>query len=230
MSFDPDHTADRSSRLSWVRPRWQVARDDPRIVVLALAALALAAGVYWYRGASSVPAAPAPQTEARPAGAPPTAGGDLATTTSTATTVVVHVAGAVARPGIVVVPNGARVVDAIDAAGGPVPDADLDRLNLAARVRDGDRVLVARAGDPPGPSITNDVPGSSPDGTATSPLDLNNATAADLEALPGIGPTLAAAIIAERDRRGGFGSVDDLRSVRGIGDQRFADLRELVTV
>jgi competence protein ComEA len=151
--------------------------------------------------------------------------------------VVVHVAGAVARPGVVELASGSRVIDAVEAAGGGLPDADLDRLNLAAKIVDGQRVLVQRVGDPPategsgsatpgGAGSSGATPGSSMGG----PLNLNTATLDQLDELPGIGPSLGAAIIAERDRRGGFKSVNELRDVRGIGEKRFADLRDLVTV
>jgi competence protein ComEA len=145
-------------------------------------------------------------------------------------TVVVHVAGAVARPGVLLMPEGARVIDAVEGAGGATADADLDRLNLAAVLADGQRIVVLAVGAPGGPGASGV---GDPGGTATDPaglLDLNLATAAQLEALPGIGPVLAAAILAERDRRGGFRSVNELREVRGIGEVRFADLRDLVTV
>jgi competence protein ComEA len=114
-----------------------------------------------------------------------------------------------------------------------LPDGDLDRLNLAAKVTDGQRVYVAKAGqsDPgaagDGASTGIDDPAA---GTTGGKVNLNTASQAQLEALPGIGPTYAEAIVAERQRRGGFTSVNDLRSVRGIGDKRFAELAPLVTV
>ncbi len=241
MSLDFDQGEDRfGRRFDAIRRRLGAARDDPRVGAAALAAVAVGAGVYWYRGASAVPDPPSsvPSTTASTV-ASAAAPIPLSTSTTSPATLVVHVAGAVARPGVVSIPGDARVVDAIDAAGGPVAGADLDRMNLAAPVHDGDRVLVARVGDPPSVPVTNSTaPGSAGPGSAgtgdaaepVAPIDLNTASAADLETLPGIGPTLAAAIIAERDRRGAFSSIDDLRSVRGIGDKRFAELRDLVTV
>ncbi len=145
---------------------------------------------------------------------------------------IVHVAGAVARPGVVELALGARVIDAVEAAGGGLPEADLDRLNLAAKIADGERVLVQRIGDPApsGPADTGAPDVSTPGATSGGLLNLNAATLDQLDELPGIGPVLAAAILTERDQRGGFKSVNELRDVRGIGEKRFADLRDLVAV
>lgn len=203
-----------------------VPRGVPSVVILlaTLLAVALVVGVLVSRDRTVAP--PLPEAIDAPVGAttPSTRPGrdDL---------LVVHVAGAVLHPGVVRVPAGSRIVDALDAAGGPRVDADLDRLNLAAPVADGDRVTVAAVGDPPGVSVTNpSAPSATGEIAPGAPLDLNTATLEQLEALPGIGPTLAAAILAERDRRGGFTSVEELRDVRGIGDARFAQLRDLVVV
>ena len=155
----------------------------------------------------------------------------------TATRIAVHVAGAVTHPGVVELGAGTRVVDAVEAVGGAHADADLDRLNLAAKLADGQRVYVPKVGEAdPGRARwrRRRAAGS---GTATGDgaplggkLNLNTATQAQLEALPGIGPTYAQSILAERQRRGGFTSVNELRGVRGIGDKRFAELAPLVTV
>ena len=142
-----------------------------------------------------------------------------------------HVAGAVAKPGVYDLGAGARVIDAIEAAGGGAPDADLNRLNLAAKVADGQRVLVAARGRSGAGRVG--VAQSASGGGSADPLglvSLNSATQVELEALPGIGPTLAEAIITERERRGGFRSVNELRDVRGIGEKRFADLKDKVTI
>ncbi len=155
-----------------------------------------------------------------------------------AATIAVHVAGAVNHPGVVELKAGARVIDAVEAVGGALADGDLDRLNLAAKVTDGQRVYVAKVGqaDPgaigsSGTAADGDPASDGTSGAATGgKVDLNTATQAQLEELPGIGPTYAQSIIAERQRRGGFTSVNDLRSVRGIGDKRFAELAPLVTV
>lgn len=231
--------------------RLRAWRGDPRVGAVALLAVALAAGAFWFRsgvesagaGAGARPGADAAGSTAgeRPSAVPAVPTSAVVTTTTAPASVVVHVAGAVVRPGVVSLPATARVVDAIDAAGGAAPGADLDRLNLAAHLADGQRILVARVGDPPtsadatgivAPSSGAASGSSTTGGTdgVAGPVNLNTATQAELEALPGIGPSLAQAIVAERDRRGGFTSVDQLRQVRGIGDKRFADLRPLVTV
>jgi competence protein ComEA len=163
------------------------------------------------------------------AGAPTTTGGQA--TKAAGGRIVVHIAGAVTRPGVVELAAGARVIDAIEAVGGALPDGDLDRLNLAATLADGQRVYVGRPGvADPGAAVSGTT-GADPAAAAPGgKLNLNTATQAELEELPGLGPAFAQAILAERQRRGGFTSVNDLRSVRGIGDKRFADLAPLVTV
>jgi competence protein ComEA len=149
-------------------------------------------------------------------------------------TVTVHVAGQVRSPGVYALPAGARVTDAVVAAGGAAAEADVDQLNLAARVADGDRIYVPRTGEAaPSPVAGGGpaAPGSAPKGgTAAGPIDLNTATAEQLDALPGIGPVLAQHILDWRTAHGGFRSVDQLRDVSGIGDATFADLAPLVTV
>lgn len=144
----------------------------------------------------------------------------------------VHVAGAVASPGIYSLPAGARVADAITAAGGPLAEAEADRLNLAARVADGDRVAVPRKGDPASAGGTDAAAGSGAPGTTAQagPLDLNTATAAQLDTLPGVGPATAQAIVAYRTRHGRFRSVAELLEVPGIGPAKLEAVRPLVRV
>ncbi len=152
--------------------------------------------------------------------------------------IVVDVVGAVRHDGIVRLRSGTRVVDAIAAAGGAVPGADLTRLNLAAVVGDGARVAVPRLGAPAPAIDPAAVVGSGPaDGdptpgvpSAAAPVNLNTASAAQLDSLPGVGPATAAAIISDRTEHGPFRSVDDLGRVRGIGAAKLDQLRKLVTV
>lgn len=155
------------------------------------------------------------------------------------TTVTVHVAGAVPHPGVYALPATARVGDALLAAGGALPEADLDRLNLAARLADADRVWVPRAGEPDGAGQagggTGGDAGAVGGGAGGPPttaglLDLNTATLAQLDALPGVGPATAQAIVSYRQRNGRFRSVTELLDVPGIGPARLEALRPLVKV
>ena len=136
---------------------------------------------------------------------------------------MVQAAGAVLSPGVYRVPADARVIDVIDAAGGLAPGADADRLALAAKVSDGERVYVPRVGEA--------LP-SAPAGAAepAGPLDLNTASERDLDALPGVGPATAKAIVTYRESHGPFTSVDQLLEVRGIGPAKLDQLADLVRV
>jgi competence protein ComEA len=137
----------------------------------------------------------------------------------------VHVAGAVRRPGLYRVRAGARVAAALERAGGPTPKADLTGTNLAARVQDGQQIVVAVRGAQP--VAAAQAPGATP-GAAAGPISLASATQAQLEELDGIGPALASRIIEYRDEHGGFRSVEELGDVDGIGEVRLAALREAV--
>ncbi|RIX28921.1 ComEA family DNA-binding protein [Amnibacterium setariae] len=139
------------------------------------------------------------------------------------TPVLVHVTGAVRRPGLVALPTGARLIDAVTAAGGPRPSADLGAVNLAARVVDGQQVAVPERGAP-----RSSAPPAAAGGSA-APVSLSTATAEQLDALPQIGPALAARIVAYREAHGPFGAVGDLAQVGGIGPKTIAGLRDLVT-
>ncbi len=138
--------------------------------------------------------------------------------------VVLHVHGAVGEPGIVELPLGSRVVDAIAAARGPTDDADLGAVNLARVVTDGEQLYVPRVGEVPPPTAT----GSGPDGAGR--VNINTADAAALETLAGVGPALAARIIAWREQNGPFRSVDELTAVSGIGPKTLDGMRDQVTV
>ncbi|MFY1703840.1 helix-hairpin-helix domain-containing protein [Micromonospora sp. WMMA1923] len=147
---------------------------------------------------------------------------------------VVAVAGRVRRPGLVRVPAGARVADAVEAAGGVLPGVDLALLNPARKVADGELVLVGVTPPPgqPAPAGAAGQPGGAAPGDAApgAPVNLNTATLAQLDSLPGVGPVLAQRILAHREEHGPFRTVGDLRQVDGIGDARFEQLKELVTV
>jgi len=221
--------------LERVRDALSVWLGDARAGLALLVACAVVAGVVWYQvgvgGADDPPPSREGVTGSTSAGTTPgTSDGGAPTPAEARDVLVVHVAGAVTQPGVVELQQGSRVIDAVEAAGGAVADADLDRLNLAAKLADGQRVLVQRVGEPAVPSMSPDgssAPGE-PEGGGL--INVNTASAVELEQLPGIGPALAAAIISERQRRGGFRSVQELRDVRGIGEKRFADIADLVTV
>jgi competence protein ComEA len=136
------------------------------------------------------------------------------------------VIGRVHRPGLVTLPEGARVADAIAAAGGLLPGADAASVNLAAVVTDGQQIAVGV----PGASGNSGGQDPSTGAAAGAPVDLNRATAADLDALPGIGPVLAQRIVDYRLQQGSFTSVDQLDDVPGIGPALFAQLKKRVAV
>jgi competence protein ComEA len=144
--------------------------------------------------------------------------------------VVVHVDGAVVHPGVHELLLGGRVIDAIEAAGGLLVDADRERLNLAAMVNDGQRVWVPFVGEDE-PAVVGPVGGTADTATAgTGPVNLNNADSAALETLPGIGPSIAAAILQHREQEGRFERIEDLLEVAGIGPARLDQLEAMVTV
>jgi competence protein ComEA len=142
--------------------------------------------------------------------------------------VVVYVAGAVAVPGVYSLATSARVTDAITAAGGPASDANLDVVNLAAVAIDGERIYIPKVGEVV-PVVLGNVPAVA-DTAPSGPVDINSATADQLDVLPGVGPTTAAAIIAHRLQHGPFQTVEQLGDVRGIGPAKLDALRGLVTV
>jgi len=157
---------------------------------------------------------------------------------------VVDVVGQVARPGVVTVPGGSRVVDVLAAAGGALATADVRRLNLARLVADGEQLFVPKPGETPPPVLSAvggagagavaggsgaAVPGSGAV-SATGPIDLNSATLAALDTLPGVGPVLAQRILDWRAQHGRFSTVDELGEVSGIGDKLLEQIRPKVRV
>ncbi len=154
---------------------------------------------------------------------------------SAASSLVVHVAGEVRRPGVYGMPAGSRVVDAIEAAGGPLGGAATDALNLARPVADGEQVLV------PSKDAVADGSFAAPSGSAaggvataagagTALVNINTADATALDTLPGVGPSTAQKIVADREANGPFGSPEDLGRVSGIGPKRLEQLKDLISV
>lgn len=211
---------------------WIVWFGPGRLVATAVAVIAVVVGGTWllqgsparpedhlpFAGASTVASATATST--------PTP--LVATSTTVATTVVVYVTGAVTRAGVYTLPAAARVADALTAAGGAGPGADLDVVNLAEALHDGERIFVPAVGQSIPTVITAAPPPA--ETVPAGPVNINTATADQLDVLPGVGPATAAAIISYRDQHGPFVSVDDLGDVRGIGPAKLDALRGLVTV
>lgn len=166
--------------------------------------------------------------------APPAGGGGGVASASASPPVelVVHVVGAVRRPGLVRLPDGARVQDAVDAAGGLTRDARPGRLNLAEMLRDGQQVVLGSVRDPVSEVRDGSTPteGSAGPRPSSSALDLNRATATELEQLPGVGPVTAAAIVAWRTQHGRFSAVAELQQVDGIGPKTYAQIAPHVRV
>ena len=218
------------------RSRRLIPFDPGRRGVRALAAVAvlvvlIAAFLAW-RARPRVDQVAAPPVDPRPMAA--SAGdpqrGEPAGSASAAP-VVVAVGGKVRRPGLVRLPPGSRVADAIQAAGGAEAGVDVATLNLARKVVDGELILVGVTA-PPGTNPANGQAGLPAAGGAPAggPINLNAATLAELDSLPGVGPVLAQRILDAREAQGGFKSVSDLRKVDGIGDSRYEQLKELVVV
>ena len=142
-----------------------------------------------------------------------------------ASTIVVAVEGAVATPGVHALPAGARLGDLVDVAGGLDADADPGALNLAARIGDGETVII-----PDRSMATPESAQAEAESAGAGPVNVNTADAPQLETLPGIGPVLAERIIAEREQNGPFTTIDDLTRVDGISVTTIEELRPLVTV
>lgn len=217
MESRDDASPNLGEQIDALLYRWDEARRRPVVIgaALVVVVVALALALFVRRSEERSPVEDRiPQVALEPTMAPTTA----------PPPVVVHVAGAVRRPGVYELASGARVRDAIAAAGGAVPAGQPDRLNLAAPVIDGSQIRVPVEGEAVAP------PAGSPAGPASGPIDLNRATQAELESLPGIGPATAAAIVAYRDEAGGFAQVADLLAVRGIGEAKLAAIEDLVVV
>lgn len=208
-------TRNRGFTVGWPGPRHVLV-----VLVLLLVGIGITVAALTRSQASEVELVPetvSPATVPVPA----------ATPSATVQPLRVHVMGAVASPGVVVLREGAIVADALAAAGGLTPESDPAELNLAARLTDGQQIIVGTAGDPRG-----EVRGQPQGGETASggKINLNTASGPQLEELPGVGPVLAKAIISWREENGGFRQISDLQSVPGIGAKTFGTLEPLVTL
>ena len=253
---DPDRTeAGRGSGTGSSGPpslRWRLGL---RVAVLLAALAVAAAGWFWWQAGAAAPQV-LPLSAATSSG-PPRAGladgdsgaaqGGTATSqeagsgqggAASAGAVVVHVAGAVAKPGVIRLQQGSRVDDAIAAAGGAAQEADVNRLNLALVVEDGQKIYVPQHGEPlsaapdaAGPDSTDGAgTGASGTGSVGGKVNLNTADAATLDTLPKVGPVLAQRIVDWRKEHGSFKSVEELDAVDGVGPKMLEALLPLVTV
>ena len=199
---------------------WQQARLSPDaarfrwFAVAGLVALVVIGYLVVHRSA------PRPAADSyRPLPAP-----SVVASASAGPQIVVDVGGRVRHPGLVTLPAGSRVADALAAAGGALRSADIATLDLAARVTDGQLLLIGV------PGMAQSSTSGASSGPSTGPIDLNAATVEQLDGLPGVGPVLAQHIVDWRQQHGGFTTVDQLRQVPGIGARKFDQLKPLVVV
>jgi competence protein ComEA len=189
--------------------------EDHRVLILAFVGLLIAAAGLTF-ALRWQPAAPMIIEPPLPTATPPP--------TATLSPIQVYVSGAVAHPDVYMLPPDAIVRDALDAAGGTVEGADLNRVNLAQPLADGQQVYVPLTGQ----EATSE-PTALPTLSAENPININTATLEDLDRLPGIGPALAQRIIDYRDAHGPFARIQDIQNVSGIGPAKFADIRDFIT-
>lgn len=220
-----------SDRLPvWVRSRCGL---EPRTLAALAVVLVVAAGFagryFWagrpeaVRAPEIVRAAPLPES-----GASPVVSAEPTAVAPSPPAVVVDVSGKVRRPGVLTLPGGSRVADALRAAGGVKPGTDVTGLNRARVLMDGEQVVVGLPAVPNAAGTGAGAGGGGTTGVRAGPLSLNGATVEQLDTLPGVGPVLARHIVDHRLAHGGFRSVAELREVTGIGERRFAELAPLV--
>jgi competence protein ComEA len=203
-----------------IRDRLSALSRTELVALIGVVAVTLAGAGTWYLRSLPKPVEVRAAPERPPAPAP-------GATSSPAAVILVDVAGWVRRPGVYEFADGARVIDAVQAAGGARPGAFLQSLNLAALLVDGTHILVPKEGEAAPAPVGGEVGGGSAPGGL---VNVNAATAVELETLPGVGEVIAQAIVDYRTQNGPFTVVDQLLDVSGIGDATLEDIRELVTV
>jgi competence protein ComEA len=228
-AFGSRDSGGRSSRLSLFDP----GRRGVKALAAAALLVVIVAAVLAWRARPRVDPVVVPPVDPQAVAASSDQGGAGAARSggspSGGTEVVVAVGGKVRKPGLVRLASGARVADALQAAGGAQPGVDVAALNLARKVVDGELIMVGVT-PPPGVAAATGPAGGPAGGGPGTPVNLNTATLAELDTLPGVGPVLAQRILDARDAQGGFKAVSDLRKVDGIGDSRYEQLKDLVVV
>jgi competence protein ComEA len=194
-----------------------LVRYRPYLAMMLLFGVVLAGTIYFLRRPE-----PMPLTITTPTLRP----------TATLASIIVDVRGAVSKPGVYTLPLGSRVQDALALAGDALNDADLRPLNLARKLNDGEQIYVSLVGEAiPAPAPARGVAARTPTLKPTPGLiNINTAAVAELDALPGIGPSLAQRIVDYRAQNGDFKKLDDLKKVRGIGDALFDQIKDAITI
>ena len=231
----------RTAGLGGALERWDPGITGARALAVVGLIAALAAGVLLWTGrprpesvppASAVPEPSSATAEELSTGssmAPIAASGTPSVGSPGGEPLLVHVTGDVRSPGVVTLPPGSRVADAVEAAGGLRKGGKIGAINLARRLTDGEQIIVG-SDMPDIPAFAAQPPPSGGPAAPAAPVDLNSATAEQLQELPGVGPVLAQRILDHRTQHGPFRSVDQLQDVTGIGERRFADLKDKVHV
>ena len=212
-----------------------LVRQRPRLLVMGLLVLCLvvAAAVLGVRAASAGQQTLIERSGADVSGADVPDQEEAKAAAAEAETIVVDVAGAVVNPGVYELTDGARVSDAIEAAGGLSEDADVSILNRASKVSDGMKVTVPTQGEQAssaGDGDTRTAASSQSAAQASGLVNINTATADELQALSGVGPSTAQAIVDDREKNGLFASAEDLMRVSGIGEKKFAKIKDSICV